>query len=287
MGAVSSRALRVGDAVAAPGHLRFPELRFVPADCVLLHEEHDPERADRLVRRLQEEAVLRNPPLVAELGDGRVVVLDGANRVAALQRLGVPHVPVQVVPYHDPAVVLDRWHHLLVALPEGFPEALRSALPLEPTEDAADGLRRGELVAYVRVERSALGLPRSPNRVLDADRLRRLVGAYRGRVPYHRVDSEDLEGLAVRYGGAQALVAFGRFDKGDILELARNAAKLPAGVTRHVVPGRALRLNLPLEVALRPAPVEEKDAWLRAWVQQRLREGRVRYYPEPTVLFDE
>jgi hypothetical protein len=101
------------------------------------------------------------------------------------------------------------------------------------------------------------------------------------------VESEDFDELTARYGGAQALVAFGRFRKKEILELARNAAKLPAGVTRHIVPGRALRVNLPLEVVLRHGSVEEKNAWLRAWIQHRLQEGRVRSYLEPTILFDE
>jgi len=271
------------------GPMALPELRFFPTPQVLPHEEHDPQRVERLVRRLEEEGVLRNPPVVAELGDGRVVVLDGANRVAALARMGAPHLPVQVVPYQDPSVVLDRWHHLLVTVPEGFPRTQAEGLGLQPSdpEVASRRLASGDLVAYVRVGDSAYGLPRASTLVEDAERLRQLVHAYRGRHPYHRVDCEDLEELAARYGSPRALVAFGRFQKAEILELARNAAKLPAGVTRHVVPGRVLRLNLPLLVAFRPGSPEEKDAWLATWVQQRLRDGRVRYYPEPTILFDE
>jgi hypothetical protein len=256
---------------------------------VVLHEEHDPERVERLVRRLQEEAVLRNPPLVAEAGDGRVVVLDGANRVTALERLGAPCVVAQVVPYQDPSVVLDRWHHLLRTVPEGFLEELGERVPLQAVraQEASGGLARREWLAYVRVEDAAYAVPRATSLVQQAEFLRRLVGVYRGRVAYHRVDSEDLADLASRYGDAQALVAFARFEKAEILELARNSARLPAGITRHVVPGRALRIHLALEVVFRPGPLEEKNAWLRAWVRDRLREGRVRYYPEPTVLFDE
>lgn len=286
---MSPGAPRMGGSAPATGRVALPDLRFFPTSQVLLHEEYDPERVERLVRRIQEEAVLRNPPLVAELGDGRVVVLDGANRVTALEQLGAPHLLVQVVPYDEPSVVLDRWHHLLVALPEGFLDRLGEALPTEATdpEDASRRLARGELVAYVRVGRVARGLPRAPGLVEDADRLRRLVAAYRGRAVYHRVESEDFDELTTRYGGAQGLVAFGRFRKEEIRELARNSAKLPAGVTRHIVPGRALRVNLPLEVVLRHGSVEEKNAWLRAWIQHRLQEGRVRSYLEPTILFDE
>ncbi|MCS7234800.1 MAG: hypothetical protein RMM30_02315 [Armatimonadota bacterium] len=281
--------MSAGGAGQVPAGVRLPDLRFFPTSQVVLHEEHDPERVDRLVRRLQEEAVLRNPPLVAEVGDGRVVVLDGANRVTALERLGAPCVVAQVVPYQNPSVVLDRWHHLLSALPEGFLEELGERVPLQAARvpEASRGMAAGELLAYVRVQDAVHAIPKPTGLVQQAELLRRLVAAYRGRVAYHRVDSEDVAELAGRYGDAQALVAFARFEKSDILELARNSARLPAGITRHVVPGRALRINLPLEVAFRPGTVEEKNGWLAAWVRERLREGRVRYYPEPTVLFDE
>lgn len=278
---------RVGVAIGRTRGL--PDLRFVAASDLLLHEEHDPDRVDRLVRRLREEGVLRNPPLVAELGDGRAVVLDGANRVTALQAMGAPHVPVQAVRYLDPSVGLDRWHHLLTRIPEGWPHVLEGALPLEPVtaEEAARRVSSGRALAFVRAGATVWTVPRADSLEEGARRLRDLVASYRGRVPYHRVESEDLEGLEAPYGPAAALVAFAPFEKAEILELARNAAKLPAGVTRHVVPGRALRVNLPLAVAFGPGSAEEKNAWLAAWVRERVQEGRVRAYPEPTVLFDE
>lgn len=276
-------------AAGSPSGVPLPDLRFFPASQVLLHEEEDPERVNRLVGRLREEGVLRNPPVAAELGDGRVVVLDGANRVTAMQRMKAPFVPVQVVLYHDPAVVLERWHHLLQAVPEGLVEQLQQQVPLHPErpERAAKRLASGELLAYVRVGEAVWAVPRPGDLGEGARWLRHLVASYRGWVVHDRVDSEDVELLSTRYGEVRALVAFARFAKSEILELARNAVKLPAGVTRHVVPGRALRVNLPLEVALAPGALEEKNAWLAAWVRHREQEGRVRYYPEPTVLFDE
>lgn len=276
-------------AAGSPSGVPLPDLRFFPTSEVLLHEEEDPERVNRLVGRLREDGVLRNPPVAAELGDGRVVVLDGANRVTAMQRMKAPFLPVQVVPYQDPGVVLERWHHLLQAVPEGLVEQLQQQIPLQPErpDRAPERLARGELLAYLRLGAAVWALPRPGDLGEGARWLRHLVASYRGWVVHHRVDSEDVELLSTRYGEVRALVAFGRFAKSEILELARNAVKLPAGVTRHVVPGRALRVNLPLEVALASGALEEKNAWLAAWVRQRVQEGRVRYYPEPTVLFDE
>jgi len=96
-----------------PTEPRFPHLRIVPTARLLLHEECDPERVERLGRLLGADGMLRNPPIAAPLEDGTYVVLDGANRVTALRHLGVPDQVVQVVDYDDPGVQLDTWAHLL------------------------------------------------------------------------------------------------------------------------------------------------------------------------------
>jgi hypothetical protein len=36
-----------------------------------------------------------------------------------------------------------------------------------------------------------------------------------------------------------------------------------------------------------PDSAETKTTWMRDWVRSQLLEGRVRYYAEPTFLFDE
>ena len=51
------------------------------------HEESEPSRVDRMVARLKHDDCLGNPPIVFELDD-RFVLIDGANRIAALRVLG-------------------------------------------------------------------------------------------------------------------------------------------------------------------------------------------------------
>ena len=74
------------------------QLRFVPLDRLLLHEEDDPYRVKRLILSLQREGRLRNPPIVAENG-GNYIVLDGATRTTALREMGLRDVVVQIVDY--------------------------------------------------------------------------------------------------------------------------------------------------------------------------------------------
>ncbi|MGH2627665.1 MAG: hypothetical protein ACRDHY_13560, partial [Anaerolineales bacterium] len=117
--------------------------------------------------------------------------------------------------------------------------------------------------------------------------LRTVVAAYTGRLPNYRVLTDDLDELREEYDRIGALVLFPAFSKDQILSLAILPDKLPTGITRHVIPHRALRVDLPLELLRRSGSLEEKNAALGALIHERLLAHRVRVYPEPTVLFDD
>jgi len=268
------------------GHA-LPDLRIVPAGAVSLHEDADPARVERLVARLRRDGVLRNPPVAAAAGGG-FVVLDGANRASALAALGAPALAVQVVDYDDPAVRLEVWRHLLVE-PLDLPAAVRAqGVPVERTTPAAAAraLEERAVACYILTGEAAFAVPRSPARPLAAT-LALVVGAYKGAARIYRVPTEDVDALARAYGEVSAVVVFPRLRKPDVLEIAGSTVKLPTGITRHLIPGRALRLNLPLDVLLPPGDLEEKRRRLRALIRQRLLDNSVRHYPEGAFLFDE
>ena len=132
-----------------------PNLRVVPVAELLLHEQHDAQRTEPLLRRLQSDGVLKNPPIVAPIrGEQRYVVLDGANRVTALQALGIACVAVQVVDYEDAELILDTWHHLIKGVGadrvRGALQALQS-VRIDPVEaaHARAQLARREILAFV------------------------------------------------------------------------------------------------------------------------------------------
>jgi ParB-like chromosome segregation protein Spo0J len=123
---------------ALHGAERMPVLRFVPVADLIPHEQADQVRTEPLVQRLRTEGVLKNPPVVAPIpGEPRYVVLDGANRVEAARRLGLPHLVVQVVDYEDPRLVVEAWTHVISGEdPQAFFEAVRGieGITLEPSE---------------------------------------------------------------------------------------------------------------------------------------------------------
>lgn len=276
-----------------------PELRFVPVDSLVPHEQHDPSRLEPLVRRIREEARLRNPPVVAPLppaagGDSRYVVLDGANRAHAARAAGLSHVVVQIVPYIDPPVRLSTWCHALGDTSrDHFENALRSVPGLEclrePLLHASALLARRETLAYVAfADGTADTLHggrdlRERNALLNAT-----VDTYRASKRFFRVTSESLAAARVRHPEIEALVVFPHFEPAEVIELAAGGERLPAGITRHVIRWRALRVNVPLDrLADTHTSLAEKNRWLEEWLREKMLERHVRFYEEPTVLFDE
>lgn len=276
---------------------KLPDLRIVPTALLVPHEREDQSRVGRLSERLRAAGVLKNPPIVTEVLTAErgacLVVLDGANRVSAARAAGLPHFLVQVVRY-DEGVELTTWHHAL----SGFPyERLERELARVPgltlghegPSHARALLARREAIAFVLSgPDDALTLLGDHGLYERNALLNAVVDLYRDRVPFHRAVRDSLSEARARFPDVTALVVFPKFHPDEIIEIAASGARLPAGITRHVIPWRALRVNIPLDILADPAkPVEEKNRWLRAWIEERIAQKHVRFYTESTVLFDE
>lgn len=270
-----------------------PVLRVFEIERLLLHEEPDLGRVRRLADALRRDGVLRNPPIVAPMPQGTATVLDGANRVTALREIGIPHVVVQVVEYDRPEISLSTWRHYVC---EEGREPLRDRLAgltgvhvsvLRDPLEAGVRLERREGAAAVIDTRGGILLGTGADPVAAADTLNQVVGFYLDRGRIHRLESGgDVDALAADYG-LGTLVVFRTFEKGDILLLAARGGRLPTGITRHIIPGRALRINAPLDWLAQASDASSKQRHLEASLRQRWLDHGVRYYAESTFLFDE
>src|SRR5262245_20695709 len=275
---------------------RLPDLRFVPVDALVPHERHDPQRLEPLVRGFRSQAVLKNPPIVAELpgASGCFMVLDGANRSTAARESGLPHIVVQVATYEDTWVRLTTWHHALSGLDRApFEDACRAIPGIEIREDsilhARALLARREALAYAAFPKLGAVTLRGGRSLEERNQLLNgLVDVYRDRVRFYRMSAESFDVARERHPDATTLVVFPHFEPAEVLELASSGSRLPAGITRHLIRWRALRVNVPMEVlASTSQDLDEKNAWLERWLEERWAQRQVRFYEESTVLFDE
>jgi len=271
-----------------------PDLRVVPLAELLLHEQHDTQRSESLVQRLRVDAVLKNPPIVAPVrGEARYVVLDGANRVTALRALGLAHAAVQIVDYEDAELVLDTWHHLVKGIDAGrFKDMLQAvrgvAIERADAVHARARLARREILTCVEYADGEVWTLHASGDLHQRTRcLNEIVDRYKVQGQVFRASTDHLPSLLAFHDEVAALVVFPRFAPEEIIDVARVGARLPAGITRHLIPRRALRVNLPLAALGDDRSLTEKNAWLGDWLKRHVASRSVRYYQESTFLFDE
>lgn len=268
-------------------------LRIVSLSDVLLHEEVEARRVERLISHLTSDWLLKNPPIVAQF-DGKFIVLDGATRTTALKRIACRDIVVQIVDYDSPEIVLETWNHLLLDIPErDLFDALQRVPGLRIEAASVDGAaaaleQRASLCSILLADGRAFSLFGPCDTVpMQAEMLNQVVAAYDGRGEMYRVAHTDVERLLAEHGRLSALIAFPCYRPNDIREVTLSGHKLPMGITRHIIPGRVLHINIPLAILERAEPLESKNAWLDDWMQARMHERHVRFYQEPVFLFDE
>jgi hypothetical protein len=273
-----------------------PLLAIISLDKMLLHERHDQQRTPHLLEGLRSDGVLRNPPIVTPLRDrtGRFMVLDGAHRVLALQTLGLRHILAQVVEPDDPGLALNPWNHVLWDWDrEEFLESVSSIPLLEVCpcgeERACQDLINKQAIALIRLPYKETVSVRPPVQDLftRVNFLNSLVDRYKDRARMDRTSIQDVHALAKLYPTLTGLVVLPRFRIEEVLYIAGAGHLLPTGSTRFTLSPRALHVNYPLDELEAEKSLEEKDAYLQMWLQERLSSKGVRYYGEATFLYDE
>jgi hypothetical protein len=273
-------SLRVGE---------LPELHFVSLDEVVLHEDPDMERVSRLVERFSADGVLRNPPVVGRSDGHRRIVLDGANRVTALRKLHYPHALVQELDLFDPGLRLECWHHAVEHLE---PEALLAHATSIPGVSVLDGETQpmdapGLLARIHFPDRGPVTLEGSAELMQRVSQLHELTRVYHRFYDFDRVSYIRMEDLVRNYRSFTALVSFSPFTLGDLQAVTAQDRRVPSGITRILLPKRALRFNLQLEMLRAGLSLEEKEDWLQQTILDRVAAKAIRFYREPTFFFDE
>ncbi len=276
-----------------------PDLRLVSVERIRFHERPESRRTAKLVQRIREEALLRNPPIAAEMDNGDYLLLDGANRVSAFRDIGFTHTPVQAVHYGDKRIQLKGWHHLLLQgrslhLFETYAKLPGVRMVQVGHEGLAELLELRQVYA-VLVDEAADSwalLPVSDRKPIEIHHrievLQRVIGTYEGRSDLERVKLADYSLLPEVIREVQhQLVLFPTFRKEELIQLVSDSMLIPTGISRHLIPGRALEINLPLDFLTALKTPAEKVAHFMAFVERIKMAGRVRFYEESVFIMNE
>lgn len=262
-----------------------PTLEVVPVGDIRFHEEVDLARVAALIERLGADRILRNPPIVAREGEGERLLLDGANRIEALMRMGIRHALVQTERLDDPRLRLGHWNHVIRrrdadALERSPPEGVRVA--------EASGVDPVPVCRLLRADGREVvfhGPRTAPERAAALRRIGALAAHPRARVG--RIAHDDLGEVRRAHPDFGGLLVYRPVSLAEVRAAAAAGELLPSGITRFLVPRRVLGFDLPLSFLEMAIPLPEKRRRLEGLVAERFASGRVRYYAEPVFVFDD
>ena len=275
---------------------KLPMLKIIPIEALLLHEEPDSRRLERLKVRIEATGVVRNPLIAAkDHGAASHILLDGINRPEALRSLGARYVLVQEVDFDDEHLALSVWHHAVESLdiPEMIGElGSRGAIAdatLEFTEhgDFIPRFSGGHVCCIVLPGRTGWVVMGGGSPESNLEVLRHVVGLTERATNRDRVSYTNMDDLCVNYPGLSALLCYKAFSKDDLLRLTLEGKRFPSGVTRFSVPKRALEFKVSLSFLKEAASPEAKQAELTRMILDKIRGQRIRFYEEPTFYFDD
>lgn len=270
-----------------------PELRIVRSADLRPHEAVDVSRAHRLIQSLRNEGYLKNPPVVLPLSEEpeQYVVLDGANRTTAFQKMGFPHMLVQVA---RTGVEVRSWNHALMgddpqSLIEVISEIAGVTVSGSDPERASEWLKNHGAAAYLATPDGKAALIETADRSArqQVELLGEVVDKYLSAYRVERTSARYPDGLATVYPDLAGLVVHRQFSVEEVVEVVSQGVLFPSGLTRFVISPRALRLNFPIAMLADRSSLESKKRALEQWIRRRIEEQRVRYYAESTFLFDE
>jgi len=274
---------------------KLPVLKIIDINDVLLHEYTDQNRAARLKTRIELSGVIQNPVICTEApGTNKYVLLDGAHRYQACKSLNCKYVPAQIVDYHDPLLLLKKWRHLFYSEDvRSFTNSVKQIQGIlcetgiySPDKLIPDTMPR----FYAQIifkSGDYIGLTGKHDLPAKIETINALASLYIPNGLIDRISYDDIESLEKHYQEYTGLILYPRFKKEEVIQIAFNTHKLPAGITRHLIPKRALHLNLPLSMLRFTDSRIEVEKFLMDFINHKIHNNAIRFYSESTFFFDD
>lgn len=276
----------------------FPKIQIIPLAQCIAHEGVVPRWVDQIAHGLLDEGVMKNPIVVTK-APGRAprwVVIDGMHRFAALRKLEIPHVVVYEIEYLTDTIQLAGWDALILrpfSAQRFVAQHLRGhrSLRITTTRDGAaaqQAVDRREALLAVGDQRGTFYLLHSTQRA-SVERCVRLsqqadtaldIGGFR---PLYVADT--LAWADFHRTKASGIVMRPHYTKTEILSRTMAGKLFPRKSTRHMIPGRPLRVDVGLPLLKANISLRAKNDLLKEHLHWCFSSDRVRYYPESVFVF--
>lgn len=270
-------------------------LEVIPIKDILVHEELDPSNSKELVEFLTKSQTLSNPIIVAPLGGGKYLQLDGMNRIYSFKTLGIETISAQVVDYNNQEEIeLSSWLHIFNGSVEKFLNFVKKDKTLIVSKGKMSQVGHryikeedfGRLCTVVTKKGEVFFISTGGSFSEKIKKMNFVVSFYkndlsRGPLPY-TLNRDNVKNFFEQYPKDNIIIIFPTFTPQQIIGTAKSTVLLPTGITRHLVKCRVLNINLPLSLFKSNLSLKEQNEKQDKILSQK----RSRLYEEATINFE-
>jgi len=271
------------------------EIRLEEVEKLHIHEEVIPDILQKLTEEIRADDCFKHPVIV---DSKTLVVLDGMHRVAAVENLGCRFIPVCLVEYENPNILVGCWCRV-INHSSNLEKLVNSVRELgftveECQKDTASKLVNERKATTSILSRSkcyaAYGSQKTIKEIYDA--IKQIEFKLRSEGYSIAYDTENDAKDKVSSGKALSALIVPNVSKRDVVTVALRGEVFAHKTTRHVIPARPLFVNVPLEWLRGKLSLKKANEALVKHLSQkrvkRLPPGQVldRRYEEELYIFE-
>lgn len=249
------------------------EVSVADVDDLKLHEETIDSYLEELAESIEDNEEVYDPVIVDKKTG---VVLDGMHRVSAMRELGYEKIPVCYVDYKDTKVKLGSWCRIFEGVSLEKLKEICGDLGFEfddcRSEDIPDILenREAELILLSKDECYTLsGVSDSIKEVFE--KAIEVEEALREDGIEPRYEPE--KGILDKVGEDEGALLLPPASKDEVIDVSLSDSVFSHKTTRHVIPARPMRINIPLDLLKKDIDTVEKE------MTEKLEKGEVEHLP--------
>lgn len=272
---------------------KFFNLNIFKIKDIKLHETTETNRLRNIFDRISNSKHLMNPVIVGQYND-ELILIDGANRLSTLREIGCQLIIAQLTDYKNRKIKLRNWNHLVYDI--GIDDVKdfcdkNNFKYKETTYKEGKSFLKNNLNSILISDISSgkpllIKLPKKFNDTIQ--RLNDFTKFYFNVHNFDRSEEEITFGDLCKYSRRKGvLVEFFKFKKEQIVRIANSNAKLPAGISRHILDNRVLHVRYEISKLKDDKDIELKREDLNKYLISKIDTNKVRQYRESVIVFDE
>lgn len=243
------------------------EITIEKVDSLKLHEETIDSYLKELADAISDSGIIKDPVIVDK--DSKVV-LDGMHRVTATGELGYENIPVCLVDYHDSKIDLGSWCRFFDGLDIGHVKNLCNDLGFEIGE--CDHSQIDDMIEDRKHDLLLVSQNECYTLDRDADSINEIFEAAieieedlrdEGHKPRYETENNVMEKL----GSDEVAILVPAATKEEVIEVSSRGEVFSHKTTRHVIPARPMRINVPLD--LLDKDIDEADKEMTEFLKER------------------